>query len=202
MPTIGMVMLFCALLSVTGAGQEQLPSTRVRITGVRVYNKPGIVEVSPNRVAGSGMITEGSLIHVSLPAASGKLTVLESGKRIVGVTRGVHDGAVILEAEGRTDTIHIPLDAIARLEISKGPASHAKAALAAIGIGFAAFYAGGWLGVAFCGSPIDCPGALLTGVAGGIAGGSLGARIGHEKWKAVPIAWLSDPAIRAKSAAR
>jgi hypothetical protein len=151
MPTIGMVMLFCALLSVTGAGQEQLPSTRVRITGVRVYNKPGIVEVSPNRVAGSGMITEGSLIHVSLPAASGKLTVLESGKRIVGVTRGVHDGAVIL---------------------------------------------------AFCGSPIDCPGALLTGVAGGIAGGSLGARIGHEKWKAVPIAWLSDPAIRAKSAAR
>ena len=196
MRTVTTLVLFGALFSAVSAGQEQLPSTRVRITGMRVYNRPGVIEVSPDLVAGSGIIVDGSLIHVVFPP-SGKLTVLNSGKRIVGITRGVQDGAVILEAEGRNDTVHIPLDAIARLEISKGHGSRAVATFAAIGIGIGAFYGGTWLAIAACG--FDCPGVPVSGLAAGSAGSLLGARIGRERWKAVPTQWVSDPATRVKS---
>jgi hypothetical protein len=78
----------------------------------------------------------------------------------------------------------IPLAAVGKLEVSRGR-RHSRGLATAVGIaaGFGGFMAGGWLGVALCGS-LDCDIAPLTGFAlGAVLGGFTGRRLGAERWE-------------------
>jgi hypothetical protein len=91
------------------------------------------------------------------------------------------------------DVALIPIAAIAVLEVSAGR-RHSRALATVVGVvaGLGGFMAGGWLGLAACGS-LDCDVAPLVGVATGtVLGAYVGRRLGREQWQRVTPAQLGE----------
>jgi hypothetical protein len=165
---------------------------RVRITGVDEYRAGEIVHIGRTEIRGTGILSvAGDVIEVRLPDA-GVVTIPKAGRRVSGRALAADRAIVTLMPENASTPIRVPVDAIARLEVSRGERSRGRAIALGIAAGIGGFYAGGWLGMAACG--IDCDEAVLAGgLAAGIGlGGLVGSRIGRERWEDLPANQLAD----------
>jgi hypothetical protein len=119
------------------------------------------------------------------------LAVPRPGRRLQGTALGATDHNVYIRLDGARETITVPLSAIGELELSRGRrGSRAKGILTGMLIGFGTFWGAGALAVNTCG--LDCDGAILAALAGGVVIGSMaGARLSGERWERVPVQSLS-----------
>jgi hypothetical protein len=165
---------------------------RVRITGVDEYRVGEILHVGGTEIRGTGILSvAGDFVEVRLPD-SGVVTIPKAGRRVAGRALAADRTIVTLVPENASTPVRVPVDAIARLEVSRGGGSRGRAVAVGIAAGVGGFFAAGWLGMAICG--IDCDaGAMAGALAGGIGlGGLAGARIGRERWDDLPASQLAD----------
>ena len=134
-------------------------------------------------------ITGSQTFEIPSAATGQRHVVLKAGKRFAGSALDVRDRIATVLVDGQHDTLAIPLDSIAKLEVSDpGSGRHL---VRGILVGFGAFWGSGALIVSGC-PPIGsgCSDAILIApVAVGIAAGILAGR-SRETWKPVPAAWL------------
>jgi hypothetical protein len=180
------VCLLSALVEAQAPGVAVQP--RVRITGSRAYEIPGVLKVDGERVAGnSSMTTDEMTVRVVLPQTGQQLVVLKPGKRFVGRALAVRDRVVAFLIDGQHDPIPIPLDSVGKLEVSdhrSGP--HLSRGIL---VGVVAFY--GTAALIFYGRcGLDCSDAIfIPAIASGIATGVIAGRP-REAWRTVPASWL------------
>jgi hypothetical protein len=170
------VLSTCALAAQsTAAGQS-----RVRVTALRHYQIPGVVTIDGDQVTGRSVTMDKTMIRV--PSASGQLiSILKPGTRVTGSVEGVTDGVLSLLVDGQRDPFNIPLNSLAKIELSDraGKRHLARGILAGIGT----FY--GVLGLSLLRCGLGCDDAL--GVAAIAAGIGVGTLTGHsrEHWAEV-----------------
>jgi hypothetical protein len=164
---------------------------RVRITGSRAFEIPGVLKVEGERVSGnSSRTTDEMTIRIVLPQTGQQFVVLKPGKRFVGRALDVRDRVVAFVIDGQHDTIAIPLDSIGKLEVSDHRSG--RHLLRGILVGIGGFFGTVEL-IFWSGCGLNCSNAslLIPAIAGGIATGVMTGRR-REAWKTVPAAWLSS----------
>jgi hypothetical protein len=159
---------------------------RVRLTGSRAYDIPGVVTIDGDRISGPSVVIDEATIRVRSADTGEPLVMARPGVRIVGRAIGVNAQVVTFIIEGHQQSIDIPLPSIGKLEVSdRQRRSHV---LRGILVGVGAFYGIGALFFSQCG--LGCSNAIfLPAIAGGVASGIETGR-GRERWRPVAVDWL------------
>jgi hypothetical protein len=160
---------------------------RIRVTGSRAYDIPGLLTIDGNRISGpSVVVTDETTLRVRSAGSGQPLVMAKPGVRIVGRAIGVNAQVVTLIIEGHRQSVDMPLPSIGKLEVNDGQRrSHV---LRGILVGVGAFYGIGALFFSQCG--LGCSNViLLPAIAGGVASGIVTGR-GRERWRTVPVDWL------------
>src|SRR4051812_31514759 len=80
----GMVIVLVPTISLAGQSDPVLSSRRIRVSGLRVYEIPGVLTLDGEQITASSLGTiEKTRIRVPSPA-HGTLTVLRPGNRLIG----------------------------------------------------------------------------------------------------------------------
>lgn len=159
---------------------------RVRVTGSRSYEIPGVLKIDQGLVSGSSLVTDESTIRLVSPETGQPLVVLKPGVRMIGRAVGVANQTVTLVVEDRGDSITIPLGSIGRLEVSESR----RHLLRGILVGSATFYLTGALIVwTVCGLSCGADETFIPAVGVGLTTGIIAGRR-RDTWKVVPTDWL------------
>ena len=179
----------CLLSPVVEAQVSRLPAeSRIRISGSRVFEIPGVLKADGDGVTGrSSMTTDDMTIRVVSPQTGHPLVVLKPGRRVVGRALDVKDRVLIFLLDGQHDPFEIPLDSIGTLEVSEHRSRHL---VRGILIGVGVFYGTSAL-IFSAGCGLDCSNAMfLPTIASGIATGVITGKA-RDAWKSMPVTWLS-----------
>ena len=159
---------------------------RVRVTGSRSYEIPGVLKIDQGVVSGSSLVTDETTIRLVSPETGEPLVVLKPGVRMIGRAVGVTNQTVTLIEEGRGNSIAMPLGSIGRLEVSESR----RHLLRGILVGSALFYLTGVLIVqAVCGLSCSPDATFIPAVGVGLTTGIIAGRR-RDTWKVVPTDWL------------
>lgn len=184
MRPVAATLVAVLMTGVVQAGQSGSPAggQRVRVTGLRQYELPGVLTLDGDAVSASQGVTIGpTTIQVPAPP-DGPLTVLRPGTRLVGHATSVTDGILVLRVDGVSQSIRVPLDSLAVIERGRAGRRHL---LRGILVGIGAFYAGVVLVFAACGLGCDDFTAALGTFGTGIAAGLWAGRSSPEVWTPV-----------------
>ncbi len=181
--------LACLLPLPVGA---QAPSSakpiRVRITGTRAYEIPGVIKIESDQIAGRPSTTTDRFIQFARSDGGQILTVLRPGGRLTGKPSAIADGLLDFTPDGESKSVTVPLDAIAKIEIARVPPSRAVWTTTGVFAGIGAFLLISWAFLNACGDEGGCGGgAALFGlsVGGGIAAAAAVASNGRTRWQVV-----------------
>lgn len=144
-----------------------------------MYDVPGVVHIDGNRIEGAAAIViDANAVEITPPDHERAVAIPRPGRRLVGIATGADLTTVTLHSTGRRDPQAIPLNAITKLEVSKGP-SHSRATAIGIGIlaGVGGVHGRGLVGVRIVPQP------------GLPAGASPGLRDRICRWR---VGWLAS----------
>jgi hypothetical protein len=99
------------------------PTGRVRITGVKTYEIPGVIKLEGDRWSGSPVRVTEQFVQFRRPGDNRLLTVPRPGKRLTGSSRTIGDGLVEFVLQGENEPLFVPQDAIAKTESLERPAA-------------------------------------------------------------------------------
>jgi hypothetical protein len=129
-------------------------------------------------------IDPGARVRVSTSSAA--------DERIVGTLAALQSEALVVDVEGHSEPVTLPVASVTRLEVSTGRKSK-TATGAGIGFGIGAA-AGTVLALMFCSDPDNACGAgsflggsVLLGLPGAGVGALIGSGIKVERWETVPL---------------
>jgi hypothetical protein len=154
---------------------------RIRIRGLSAYQTQGAMVESSNDAWNQFRQVDGRTLTIPRQVITGRVISSESD-------------IVTLMPDDHADAIHIPVAAIAQIDVSQGRrGSRARAIVVGTAVGVGGFFVGIVAGVAMCAS-LDCAAAPIQGFAtGGLLGAWTGAHLAGERWERTTVGWLSQP---------
>ena len=183
------LLLICLMpLPVQAQGPAAPKLVRVRVTGPATYEVPGVWRFEGDHVVGKAVTSDTRFVQFTREDDGRVLTILRPGRRLTGIARGIAGDLLEFVSEGNAERIHIPLDALTKIEVSRERRPLGKSLAAGVFTGLGIFLAS-WRGLAEscdegrCGSP-----SVLLGIVAGaaIATGTLVARKLHgQRWEIV-----------------
>ena len=150
----------------------------LRIKAPKTLDIPGVLTATEGKVTWTAVSVPGdeSRLAARLDGSSELIAVPQPGESLRARLISVDPAGLVVTLERSGERVMIPREAIARLEVSRGPASRPKRALlgAAIGLGVGLALAGvtsaGCEGWDCSTSTVVLFGTPLLGLAGGVAG--------------------------------
>ncbi len=151
---------------------------------------PVLALASAPVVAGEG--PEDHLLPLSALQVGDQVRLHTSTGRVMGQLSGLDDAGLLIQGPARREPVRIPLEAVERLEVSRGKKRHAAAG-AVIGFVPGALAVGYAMATFTCkDEPADCrgidgwvSGAALGGGVTGAIGALIGLGIRTERWTPV-----------------
>jgi hypothetical protein len=183
------LLLICLLpMPVHGQTTASAGSVRVRITGPATYEVPGMWRFEGDRVVGKPVTGDSRFVQFTREDDGRVLTILRPGRRLTSTARGIDGDLLEFVPEGNTERIHIPLDALTKIEVSREKSSLGSSIAAGVLTG-AGIFGATWLVLASHCDEGSCgnPSAWFTAVAGAaIVTGTLVARkMQGQRWQVV-----------------
>jgi hypothetical protein len=184
----------CCLLTVPVGAQA--PSSarpvRIRITGPATYEVPGVWRFDGDRVivVGKAITGDSRFVQFTREEDGQVLTILRPGRRLTGTARGMAGDVLEFVPEGNTEHIHIPLDALTKIEVSRERRPLERSLEAGLFTGLGIFLAA-WRWMANSCDEGSCGSiSALFGLVGGVAiasGAVVARKMRGQRWEAVSI---------------
>jgi hypothetical protein len=190
------VVLSCLLPLPAGAqAHRSAEPIQIRITGANSYEMPGVIKIERDQITGRPRTTTDRFVRFSASDGGRRLAVPEPGSRSTGLAQAIADGLIAIVPDHERETLYVPLDAIAKIEVGRVPRSRAAWTTTGVVAGIGAFVLVSGAFLHMCGDEGGCGGggALFTlGVGGGIAAAAAVASIGRTRWRVVSVGELNQ----------
>jgi hypothetical protein len=194
---------FVALLALSGSALvAQTVDTRVRITGVRVFDVAGIIHVDAGQVTGSNIVSVGDeFVQAKFGNPAQTMSIPRAGHPFVATAVRIDPDTLTVYLGDPTERLVIPFDAIGRIEAmeKRSPPHHRVLWTVLSGIG--TFYGTTAIAISHCfWSPCsDGWAVFVVGTTAAVTAGTAAA-LDNERWVPISPADLSTRLASASQA--
>jgi|WetSurMetagenome_2_1015567.scaffolds.fasta_scaffold195028_2 hypothetical protein len=185
------LLLICLMpLPVLAQAQPSPKPVRVRITGQETYQVPGVIEIQEDRISGRPAATTDRFVQFNRSADGRLLSVPRPRQGVAGHATAISDGLLAFIPDRESERLYVPLDAVAKIEIARVPASRAAWTNVGVFAGIGAFFLIFTTFLTVCGDEGGCGGGFAgysLSIGGGIAAGTAIRSIGRTRWRVVSL---------------